>query len=270
MFSVTNIQFYLGNESSSTRSKLPDPLDMENVEEDGDLPVVSQETVEKRNTGAPMRPNATQNNLNEQNKTRTLSPKPSTQRKSPKPPRKVISGRQHDERNNLNSTFTKGPKKIADGTPDRRQYRSPHPTPNRASLLRASPSAIKTLSNEVEVDAKLPNKPASKVSGEIPPKVPAYQKPERVSTIERKIPPTQNKRVIPVGGKAVPKSDRYNRGTQSSAGRPKITSPELIRRAMDIMGDKGQFEQEGKTKCSELEYTLYNYVKTSDLIWSTT
>ncbi|XP_063675088.1 microtubule-associated protein futsch-like isoform X16 [Bolinopsis microptera] len=171
-------------------------------------------------------------------------------------------------------------------TPRPNSIREPIITPRqtKASLLRtSSPSAIKTPSpanplsptgsgpggishppwknvpnsrSNLSRSASTPQRPASRTSGEAGPSTPNFQQPNRASTLDRKEPPTQNKRLIPVGGKNLPKSDQYNRATQRVSGKPKITSPELIRRAMEIMKDNGEVEDEEKVVRSPTDPAL--------------
>ncbi|KAL5256297.1 hypothetical protein ACHWQZ_G011501 [Mnemiopsis leidyi] len=179
---------------------------------------------------------------------------------------------------------------VTSPTPRPISTRAPAITPRqtKASLLRtSSPSAIKTPAptaggsptkaapnagsggishppwkfvpnshSPVTKTSSAPQKPASRISGEAGPSTPNFQRPNRASTLDRKEPPTQNKRLIPVGGKNLPKSDTYNRATQNVSGKPKITSPELIRRAMEIMKDNGEVEEEEKVVRTPTEPAL--------------
>ena len=113
------------------------------------------------------------------------------------------------------------------------------PRQTKASLLRtSSPGALqkKPLSASQSIDDRppwkfvpsnpspslaSPTKPASRSAGEIGASAPNFHGPSRFSTLDRKEPPTENKRLVPVGGKNLAKSDRYNRATQSVAGKPK-------------------------------------------------
>ena len=113
------------------------------------------------------------------------------------------------------------------------------PRQTKASLLRtSSPGALqkKPLSASQSIDGRppwkfvpsnpspslvSPTKPASRSAGEIGASAPNFHGPSRFSTLDRKEPPTETKRLVPVGGKNLAKSDRYNRATQSVAGKPK-------------------------------------------------
>eukprot|EP00116_Pleurobrachia_bachei_P000612 sb/3460874/ len=216
----------------------------EDVEEDG-APQVTMENVAPVEAVVPT--------------TAPVKPKrPSVNRRPPSPAQRAPSPTKGGRPSSPLKPTKSVPRESATSPRPTSKGPSIEPRQTKASLLRtSSPGALqkKPLSASQSIDGRppwkfvpsnpspslvSPTKPASRSAGEIGASTPNFHGPSRFSTLDRKEPPTETKRLVPVGGKNLAKSDRYNRATQSVAGKPKITSPELIRRAMDIMQENGE------------------------------